>query len=518
MSRELPAKPNLEHLKNQAKQLLSSVQKGDRVAVERFRSQVSSRSLAHPKLADAQHAIAREYGFATWPKLKAHVEALARALKPAELLSAAVCASDARTVARVLDRHPELKAQINEPMHDYGEGMQALLAAVQRTDRRTIDVLLDAGADINIRSRWWAGGIGVLDECLPSLAGFLMERGAVLDAHSAARLGMLEKLRELVTADPAVVTARGVNGQTPLHRASTAEIAQYLLDQGAEIDAIDLQHESTPAQHMLRVVQARHYPRDRQDIARLLVARGCRTDIFMVAALGDLALVRRHLDADPNCIRMRVSEEFFPKRDSRSGGTIYLYALGKQSTPRSVARDFGHEEVFQFLMDHSPEDVKLAQALELGHEESFRALLASRPNLVGTLSADELRKLPYAAQSNNTNAVKLMLAAGWPVDTTGEMGMTSLQWASWHGNAEMVREILRYHHQLELKNNDHNITALTSALHGSENGWHRDTGDYVATVEALLDAGARALAVTDDLEASGPVRELLRRRAEHSGP
>jgi hypothetical protein len=32
------------------------------------------------KLADAQHAIAREYGFASWPKLKAHVESLAQSV------------------------------------------------------------------------------------------------------------------------------------------------------------------------------------------------------------------------------------------------------------------------------------------------------------------------------------------------------------------------------------------------------------------------------------------------------
>ena len=90
--------------------------------------------------------------------------------------------------------------------------------------------------------------------------------------------------------------------------------------------------------------------------------------------------------------------------------------------------------------------------------------------------------------------------------------MTALQWASWHGNAEMVRAILRYHPEIDRKDNDHRITALGSALHGSENGWHRDTGDYVATVEALLDAGAKAPRVTEDLEASEPVRELLIRR------
>src|SRR5262249_2669753 len=160
-----------------------------------------------------------------------------------------------------------------------------------------------------------------LDECAHDMAAFLIERGAVVDAHAAARLGMFQELQDLVAANPGVVAARGAHGQTPLHFASTMEIAQYLLERGAEMDARDLQHESAPAQHMLRVLQGRHYRRDRQDIARHLVACGCRTDLLMAAALGDLALVRRLLEADPACIRMRVSEEYFPKRDSRSDGS-----------------------------------------------------------------------------------------------------------------------------------------------------------------------------------------------------
>jgi ankyrin repeat protein len=348
------------------------------------------------------------------------------------------------------------------------------------------------------------------------MAAFLMERGAVLDAHAAARLGMLEKLQQLVTADAGLVGAPGFNGQTPLHFASTVEIAQYLLEHGADIDVCDLQHESTPAQHMLRVVQARHYPRDRQEVTRHLVAAGCRTDILMAAALGDLQLVRRHVDAGPECIRTRVSEAYFPKQDPRSGGTIYIPIFGPQRTPHMVARDFGHEDVLQFLMERTPEDVKLTQACELGDEGAFRALLAGNPNLIETLSDDDRRRLPDAAQNNNANAVRLMLAAGWPVDAKGEYQMTPLQWASWHGNAEMVREILRHHPKLELSC-QHEITALGSALHGSENSWHRQTGDYAATVEALLDAGAKAPKLTDDLEASQEVRDVLRRYEERSG-
>ena len=300
----------------------------------------------------------------------------------------------------------------------------------------------------------------MLDDCDPSLVEFLIERGAVLDAHSAARLGMMPKLRELVAADPGVVHARGGDGQTPLHFASTVEVAEFLLENGAEIDARDVDHESTPAQYMLRVDQKRHYPKDRQDVARYLVSRGCRTDILMAAALGDMDLVRRHLDSDPACIRMNVSEEWFPKQDPRAGGTIYIWTLGAHRTAHSVARDFGHEDVFQLLMERTPEDLKLALACELGDEAVFHEFLSKHPDAATTLSEADKRKLPNAAQNNNTKAVRLMLEAGWPVDTPGEMGATALHWAGFNGNAEMAREILRFHPALELKSREYAGTAL----------------------------------------------------------
>ena len=512
MSRQLPAEPNLEHLKKQAKELLDDFRQRKPEAEERFRSFSAPHTAASARLADAQHVIARDYGFANWQKLRAHVESVT--LSPDGQLAAAVRASDASRVLHVLREHPEVKTRLNEPMVNYG-GLPPILAAVQRSDRKTIDVLLDAGADINARGQSWAGGRGVLDECAPEMAAFLIERGAMVDVHSAARLGMLEKLQELMETSRDLVHTRGQGGQTPLHFAASIATAEYLLDSGADINAQDLVHESTPAQHMVRVIQARHYPRDRQEIARHFVSRGCRTDILMACALGDRELVRRHIDADPGAIHMRVSERYFPKRDPRSAGTYYIPAFGRDRTPHQVARDFGHQEIFEFLMERSPQEVKLSQACQIGDEKLFRALLASRPNLVATLSDGERRQVADAAQNNNTDAVRLMLAAGWPVDARGEYEMTPLEWASWHGNAEMVREILRYHPRIELRC-DHGITALGSALHGSVNGWHRESGDYVATVQALLDAGAKAPKVSDDLEASQPVRDLLKRQEEAS--
>jgi ankyrin repeat protein len=487
VSRQLPETPNLKFLKKQAKELLRRTGQG--------------------KLADVQHTLANEYGFATWAKLKSHVEALG--LSPAEILKAAVCDSDPARIREVLRDRPELRARIDDPLPDYGFGQHALFAAVQRSDRASIDVLLHAGADIRKRTDWWAGGFGVLDDCDPSLVEFLIERGAVMDVHAASRLGMLPELRELVAADPGSVHARGGDGQTPLHCASTVEIAELLLSRGAEIDARDVDHESTPAQYMLRVEHKRHYPRDRQDVASYLISRGCRTDILMAAALGDRDLVARHLDDDPACIRMSVSEEWFPKRDPRAGGTIYIWTLGARRTAHAVARDFGHEDVFQLLIERTPHDLKLGLACELGDQAVFREFLLMHPDAAKTLSETDRQKLPDAAKTNNTGAVGLMLQAGWPVDAPGEMGATALHWAGFNGNAEMTREILRFHPTLELKSRDYQGTALAWTLFGSGNGWHRNTGAYVETVQALLQAGAMLPPSPEDLEPSDAVLEVL---------
>lgn len=487
MSRQLPEKPSLEYLRKQAKELLRRTLQG--------------------KLADAQHELANEYGFATWAKLRSHVVTMG--LGPVEALKAAVCDSDAGRVGELLKSYPELRAKIDDPLPDYGFGQQALFAAVQRSDRATIDVLLQAGADIRKRTEWWAGGFGVLDDCHPALVDFLVERGAAMDAHSAARLGMTPKLAQLVAVDPDVVNTRGGDGQTPLHFASTVEVAKFLLEKGADINALDIDHESTPAQYMLRVEQERHYPRERQDVARYLVSRGCKTDILMAAALGDLNLVRHHLDTNPACIRMSVSGEWFPKRDPRAGGTIYIWTLGAHRTAHTVAREFGHEDVLQLLMERTPEELKLALACELGDEAAFQEYLARNADAVKALSEAERRKLPDAAKNNNTTAVRLMLEAGWPVDTPGEMGATSLHWAGFNGNAEMAREILRFHPALELKSLEYPGTALSWAIYASGNGWRRDTGDFVGTVRALMEAGAIAPPHPEALEPSDAVLEVI---------
>lgn len=74
----LPSRPNLEHLKGQARTLQRQVRTGDRTALEVVRAfhprSAAVETTAAPfPLADAQLVVARQYGFPSWPALRRHL-------------------------------------------------------------------------------------------------------------------------------------------------------------------------------------------------------------------------------------------------------------------------------------------------------------------------------------------------------------------------------------------------------------------------------------------------------------
>lgn len=76
----LPARPSLEQLRKQAKELLREYRDGDSVAVERASVVIpwlsdSSQSV-EISLADSQFVLAREYGFENWAKMVHHIETI----------------------------------------------------------------------------------------------------------------------------------------------------------------------------------------------------------------------------------------------------------------------------------------------------------------------------------------------------------------------------------------------------------------------------------------------------------
>tara|TARA_R110002096_G_scaffold435816_4_gene663218 strand:+ start:28325 stop:29446 length:1122 start_codon:yes stop_codon:yes gene_type:complete len=84
MSKPLPHRPNLDHLRRQAKTLLAGIRSGDPESVQILTEYLPSAkdmsneavAAAGFRLADAQFAIARSTGFGSWPKLAQHVELL----------------------------------------------------------------------------------------------------------------------------------------------------------------------------------------------------------------------------------------------------------------------------------------------------------------------------------------------------------------------------------------------------------------------------------------------------------
>lgn len=496
----LPARPNIEHLKKQAKELLHDSQHGDAGAVARFSALGVAPSAA--KLADAQHVVAQEYGFATWAALKEHIEGLDAEPEPRKALIEAARAPDIAKVRSLFERHAVLRETINDPWPELSFGARPILEAANRRSKVLVDLLLEFGADINARSDWEPGSWGVLDGADAEFAEFLMSRGARLDAHSAAHLDRLDELREFVAHDPNVVHARGGDGQTPLHFARSVTVADFLLDHGADIDALDVDHEGTPAQWMIR---------DRTELARHLVRRGARTDILMAVALGDIDLVRRYLDAGPNAVTTTALPEFYPTTGRLAAGHIYLWSLGRNKTAHEIARDFGHQDVWRLLMERSPDHVKLVEASRLADKRLVHQLVSENPGLLRQLPNSARRKLVDTAQDENLAAVELLLAAGWPTDARGQEGATALHWAAFLGNSKIVRELLRYGAAVDAVESTYQGTPMRWALYGSVHGWRCREGDFVGVVEALLNAGAK-LPVTIDT-ASDALRDYLSRRS-----
>jgi len=416
---------------------------------------------------------------------------------PFDQFKQAFNANDPHRVADLLDRHSELRARINDPCFAFDA--PAILCTREPGKREMIDVLLRNGADINARSQWWAGGFGILDWVDDELGDYLISRGAKVDAHAAAHLGKLDRLQELVKADPSLVHAPGGDGKTPLHCAGTIEVAKFLLEHGADIDALDVDHESTPAQYMLD---------NRLSIAKYLIDRGCRTDLLMASAVGDLKLAKKHLDSDPACINISVSPKHFPMRNPRAGGSIYIWTLGSTKTPHQIAHQRGHKEIVDLLMERSPAEIKLVQACLMQNEQLARKVFDSDPGLINRLSDESKGKLADAAQAGDIESIRLMLSFGWPVDGHGPHGGTALHWAAWHGLADMVDLILAHHPSLEDTNNEFHATPLGWAIHGSEHGWRRNAGNYPATVERLCNAGAE---LPKEIGGTSEVRDVLRR-------
>jgi ankyrin repeat protein len=86
--------------------------------------------------------------------------------------------------------------------------------------------------------------------------------------------------------------------------------------------------------------------------------------------------------------------------------------------------------------------------------------------------------------------VRSLLDAGMPVDTRGWSNFTPLDQAAMHGRADTVRLLIERGADLtDCAFDEEGPTPLDSAVWGIANN-RADDGDYLATIEALIAAGA----------------------------
>jgi len=513
---DLPAKPSIDHLRRQARDLLRAAQAGDTAATGRIRAVSGALTLA-----TAQLAVAREYGFASWTKLKDEVTARTASLaqqaeafceasirdwtgRAARMLEAtpeiagysfatAVILGDAGRVRTEIGRDPglatrpdarsgwtPLHAASASRWHRLDPGRAEGLLAVAR-------MLLDAGADPN-GSTGGQGGHGgwtplrcaVAGAANPLITSLLLERGAVPGDHDLYLAGFGEDGHECLrlllghTADVAQLARMAL--AAPISTNST-EGVRLLLEAGADPNRY-ADDAGSPAPAVYAAVRS-----------------GCSAELT--------GLLLAH-GADPDT----------PGPDGRS--------------PCALATSQGRADLAALLRRYGAADDttgtdRFLAACQHADPAAAAQQLAQDPGLPGRLTATrQAAAMIHAAQSGNTAALTLMLDLGFPVDARGgDDGGTALHAAAYSGSALAVRLLLDRGADIEARDTSWNSTPIEWAGVGSgEQPAGNPHPDWTGTVQALLEAGASAQDITlspDDPKPPSPeVAALLRGHGEPS--
>jgi ankyrin repeat protein len=506
---KLPAHPNLEQLRHQAKDLLHAARVGDRDAIARI--QPASDRVT---LSAAQLALAREYGFASWAKLKDEVEArtLGLAGKVDAFCEASVSGRPGRA-ARMLAETPEIAG--------YNFATAVLLGDADRVNAELhLDSSLATRRDP--RTGWTA------------LHAACASRLHQLDPALAEGLAGVARMLIDAGADPLARSPRG----TPLGCAiaatnsgpSNRPIVELLLAEGArpneeefylagfahdrhELLQLLLIHLTDPAE--LGHAFAAPISNDDAESTRLLLEAG--------------ADPRRYLDDDSKPVPAVWAA-------TNAGCSAELIALlldhgadpnlaGPDSrTPYRLATTASRTDLLELLRRHGANedatDTELfIAACMRGDREEAQRRREDDPGLLDRLDPDEQATLVRAAEHGNTTAVTLMLDLGIPLETRGDSGATALHVAAYSGSADTVQLLLDRGADIDARDSNWNSTPLGWAAVGSgERPTNTPEPNWPETVRILLARGATTDEITltpDDPKPPSPeVAELLHAHLE----
>ena len=265
----LTARPNVEHYRKLAKDLVKACRSGEATAIHAWASRWITRLAAlqaRPKtlqtademdaaagrvatfarqqfngstcsLTTAHFVIARAHGFASWPKFASHLQSLqdrTSTVAAFEAAALAVVKGDTRTLQRLLRAHPRLVRARSTREHGAtllhyvsANGVEGYRQLSPTNSADIAEVLIAAGADVNATADVYEGKCTALGLVAtsgpPSAAGV---QRAVIDV--LLKHGARMDLQGSVGHDDLLVRGCLANGQP--------DAAEYLANRGAPLD------------------------------------------------------------------------------------------------------------------------------------------------------------------------------------------------------------------------------------------------------------------------------------------
>ena len=530
----LPDRPNFDHLKKQAKDLLRAYRRGDLDAIARFgRALPSARTLSRAdiiarsfRLHDAQSCIAREYGFASWDELTIHVEAqsIARGDRAGRLrawlaqayggdVTGSLDPARPRVAARALLDAPDLVA--DDP---YGACAAGNLAALERMtavdpgwvnrpggpfklpplvavthsrlgqlpefrDRlyRSATFLLQAGADPNqaIGNRFPPASLDAPDEKTPL--------SALYGAAGVNRDPALTKLLLDAGADPN-------DGESLYHALENPDCARLLLSRGAHVSGTNALRRSLDMADPTALELLLAHGGDPNE-----PANGPPTSDWGAPLLRGIALRR-----SPRHIQALLAAGADPSARTPAG--ISAYRLAQQVGMPEVAGILGAAGAAEPLT----EEEEFVAACARADAAEARRIQTRRPDLPRSLTEAQLRLLPDTVAWGSSAAARVMVALGWPIATRGgDWKASALNLAVFRGDADLTEFLLA--HGASWREEHGHGDDVTGTLSWASINEPVEGGDWAGCARALVAHGLPA-ATPDPADAETVVMDGRRGR------